>query len=240
MTAPTGLFATLLATGLLGSFGHCIGMCGPLVMMMSLRVAQSSPDGGPVGILPSLLLYHGARIGVYAMLGALVGAVGSLIGLGYDLGTVAAAVSLALGVSVILFGATYLGWFGLPVFLKTGACVTGTMTRLLDPNIRGGVALLGALNGLLPCGLVYSALLVAVSSGSVGSSALGMLLFGLGTIPTLLFLGLGFGALSVKVRQKLVRLAGVLMLIAGLQLVLRSGAALGIVPAAHIGGLVLW
>ena len=67
-----------------------------------------------------------------------------------------------------------------------------------------------------------------------------MLLFGLGTIPTLLFLGLGFGALSVEIRQKLVRVAGVFMLITGVQLVLRSGAALGIVPAAHIGGLVLW
>jgi hypothetical protein len=103
-----------------------------------------------------------------------------------------------------------------------------------------GVVALGALNGLLPCGLVYSALLLAASTGEAGRGALGMALFGLGTFPALLTLDLGAGALGVRFRQTMMRLAGGLMLLVGLQLVLRGGAALHFWPHLNWGGFVVW
>jgi sulfite exporter TauE/SafE len=93
---------------------------------------------------------------------------------------------------------------------------------------------------LLPCGLVYSALLVTASSGGALPGALGMLLFGVGTIPALLVIGIGAGALNVRTRQVLAHSAGFLIILIGLQISLRGAAALGILPPLRLGGLVIW
>jgi sulfite exporter TauE/SafE len=102
------------------------------------------------------------------------------------------------------------------------------------------VLALGALNGLLPCGLVYSALLVAASTGSLLMGAAGMAVFGLGTLPALLVMGIGAGALSARVRQAFVRVAGVLIVVVGVQLVLRGLAGWGVLPHLHLGRVMLW
>jgi sulfite exporter TauE/SafE len=67
-----------------------------------------------------------------------------------------------------------------------------------------------------------------------------MAIFGLGTFPALLALDLGAGALSVRFRQRMMKLAGALMLLVGLQLALRGGAALHFWPHLHWGGIALW
>ena len=103
-----------------------------------------------------------------------------------------------------------------------------------------GLVGLGAINGWLPCGLVYSALLVAASSGGATPGALGMFLFGVGTIPALLVVGVGAGALSARIRQTLTRGAGFLIAVVGLQLMLRGMAALSVVPHLRLVDAVLW
>lgn len=235
MTDLTATPITLLVSGLLGSLGHCLGMCGPLNLMVSAKMRENE--------LPparSFILYHAARISVYILLGALVGALGSLLGLSTHLTGIGSAVSLALGLVILILGLGYLGW--LPSLAWEGA--GGWWNKALSSSLRRGggwgVAVLGALNGLLPCGLVYSALLLAASSGQSRSGALGMAAFGLGTFPALMGLDLGAGALSVRFRQSMTRLAGALMLLVGTQLILRGGAALGLWPHLHWKGIVLW
>jgi sulfite exporter TauE/SafE len=203
MGSYLGTFGALLVSGLLGSVGHCLGMCGPLVMMVGVQLKRHER-----AMLPSFLLYHMARVIVYALLGAIIGGIGSLLGLADGLSRLAGVVSLVLGFGVILFGMGYLGW--LP---------------------------LGRLEG---SGLVYSALLVAASTGGPLPGAVGMIVFGLGTIPALLVAGVGAGALSVRARQAMGRVAGILIMVIGLQLGLRGLAALGIVPHLHIRGVVIW
>ncbi len=90
--------------------------------------------------------------------------------------------------------------------------------------------MLGALNGFLPCGLVYEALLVAAASGSPLLGGLGMLLFGAATIPVLVVFGVGAQMLSVGVRQKLVWIGGLFVVLVGVELVLRGLAGLGLLP----------
>jgi sulfite exporter TauE/SafE len=235
MTLDLSVFATLLLSGLVGSLGHCLGMCGPLVIMVGLQLKSSGRSG-----LPYHLLYHAARIGVYALMGALVGAIGSLLGLAGRLNDIAGVASLLLGAGVILFGLGYLGWLPLGRMEGGGAWLTKAMGRALQQGGSAGVVVLGGLNGLLPCGLVYSALLVAASTGGPLSGGGGMVLFGVGTLLPLLLVGMGATAVSVEARQRLTRIAGLLITVVGLQLLLRGLAALGAVPHLHLGRLVLW
>lgn len=237
MNLITRVYGPLLLSGLVGSLGHCMGMCGPLVMMVAAQLrAHKLP------LLPHYFLYHGARVLVYALLGMLAGGLGTLFGLGTHLSGPAGVVSLLLGASVILLGASYLGWLPFGRFEGAGSWLKGAMGWALRRGGPAGVLVLGALNGLLPCGLVYSALLVAATTGGPLRGALGMVLFGSGTLPALLMVGAGAGALtlSTRVRQVMSRIAGVLIIVVGLQLALRGMAGLGVVAHWRLGGLMIW
>jgi sulfite exporter TauE/SafE len=235
LMSSSTIYPILLLSGLLGSLGHCLGMCGPLVLMLGIQLRA---QGG--GAFPKHLLYHLSRVAVYVLLGAVVGGAGSLLGFGGPLGQVAGIVSLLLGVAVVLLGLGYLGWVPFRRAGSTGDWLNRAMGRAL--RLRGvlGVVLLGALNGLLPCGLVYSGLLVSATAGGPAAGALGMLAFGLGTMPALLVVGVGGGALSARLRQILARVAGVFLVLVGAQLILRGLAALAVVPHLHWGGVMFW
>ena len=141
---------------------------------------------------------------------------------------------------MIAFGLNYVGWlrFG----HSTGA--SGTWNRVvgraLDRQGIGSLLALGALNGLLPCGMVYGALSISVSAGNALGGGLAMLLFGLGTVPALLVLGLGARAVPHSVRVTLSRVGFVLVVVVGLQLALRGLATLGLISHLRLGHVMLW
>ena len=114
------------------------------------------------------------------------------------------------------------------------------MSRAVQRGGTSGIVALGALNGLLPCGLVYSALLAAAAGGSAVRGGVAMIVFGAATVPVLIALGLGASRLGARTRGVLTTLAGVLIIVVGIQLMLRGGAALGLAPHLHWGALVLW
>jgi sulfite exporter TauE/SafE len=230
-----GTLSGLFLSGLLGSLGHCLGMCGPLVMMLNAR-------SGVRGIAAVFrhLLYHGSRIAVYAGLGIAVGSVGSLLGVDGQLSHLSGVVSLVLGLGVVLLGLGYLGWLPLGRFEGSSAWVDRAMSRALRRGGWRGVVALGMLNGLLPCGLVYSALLTAAARGQPLAGGAAMVAFGAGTLPALLVVGVGAGALGMGVRRTFSRLAGLLIVLIGCQLILRGMTGLGLLPHARLGGLMLW
>jgi sulfite exporter TauE/SafE len=235
MHTNTGLLSILLLSGFLGSIGHCLGMCGPLVIMLGIQIKNQQ-----LSVWPAHFLYHTSRIIVYAMLGAIVGGIGSLLGIGSQINIVAGIASTILGMVVALFGFGYLGWLSILQLDTPTQWFGRVFSRVLKRGGLSGVIFLGALNGVLPCGLVYSALLLSASGGGVFQGMLGMLFFGIGTFPALIFVGLGAGALSARFRQMLTRFAGVLMVVAGLQLTFRGLAALGIMPHFQVGELIFW
>jgi sulfite exporter TauE/SafE len=210
----------------------------------NLGVAAAEPGVGAVRVaaamLSSTLAYHGARVAVYAALGAVVGAAGSLLGAANGVTTLGAAVSLILGVGVLALGLGYAGL--LPGVARTHGAHLWAKTAswaLRRPGLSGA-GLLGALNGLLPCGLVYSALLVSAGTGNAAGGALSMLVFGIATLPALVVIHTGAGALGPTRRVWLLRAAGVVVALIGIQLCLRSLATLGVVPSVHLGRLMLW
>ena len=186
---PTGVSLGALAlAGLVGSLGHCTGMCGPLVAMLGITARR---DGSRLPVFAHLL-YHASRVAVYGLLGLAAGAAGSFVSLGGGLSTLAGLVSLALGITVVALGVSFLlrtGWAGRALW---GAdALTRAMSRAVRRGGTSGIVALGALNGLLPCGLVYSALLAAAAGGSALRGGAAMLVFGAATMPVLIALGLG-------------------------------------------------
>ena len=175
------MLITALVLGFAGSL-HCLGMCSPLAMTITnLR----KPYFG------NRMVYNGGRILCYGILGALVGAFGSLLSFSGTQTTL----TIVLGGVLILIGLTGLGQFRIPL-------ITGGMHRLslqIKRNFAGflqrktifSMAVLGMLNGLLPCGLTYLALTYCLSLESFTQGFIFMLLFGLGTLPVMLgFTGL--------------------------------------------------
>jgi sulfite exporter TauE/SafE len=209
---PESTFFALFLVGLLGGT-HCIGMCGGIVSALSM---------GDTARFPLHLAYNGGRLVSYAVAGALAGA----------LGGVTLALSGQLPVRIVLYVLANL------MLVALGLYLTG-MTRTLAFTERLGQVLwrhlqpfgrrflpartvaqafpLGLLWGWLPCGLVYSALATALTTGSAVDGAGAMLAFGLGTLPNLLLAGLLVVRLREYAAKPIVRLAsGLLVLSFGL------------------------
>jgi sulfite exporter TauE/SafE len=209
-------YALALATGLLGGFGHCLGMCGPVVAAFSLR-----PGRGPR--LPAHLAYHAGRLTTYGFLGALLGfggsfadAAGRLAGL-QGLATLAAgALMLAMGLGVLFLGR-------LPIERLAG---TGPWRRLARPLLETGSAAslfpLGLLLGFLPCGLSSTILVMAAGTASPARGYLLALAFGLGTVPALLLAGATAEGLGARLRGALFRAGGAAVAAGGVLLLLRG------------------
>ncbi|MEJ2301817.1 MAG: sulfite exporter TauE/SafE family protein [Anaerolineales bacterium] len=230
------MISALFLSGLLGSLGHCLGMCGPLVLMVGAQFGGVAWTRA----LPRYLLYHASRIVVYGLLGSIAGVLGSLVGLGGGLNHITGTISLILGAGIILLGLRYLGWLPLGKLEGSSEVVGRMMNKALRRGGLQGLASLGALNGLLPCGLVYSALLAAAATGAPLKAAVAMVAFGAGTLPALLVLGLGAGMLSIPSRQFMSRVAGLLVMLIGVQLILRGAAGLGWMGHWKPAGLMIF
>lgn len=209
MIDPTFLLAALL-TGVAGA-GHCAGMCGGIAGAL----AHAIPAGQRSFLLT--LGYSTGRLSSYALLGALAGALAALLA-PRDAGMAMLTARLLTGVVMLAIALHLLGatrWMqSLEVF---GAALWRRLAplarRLLPVTTLPRALALGALWGLLPCGLVYGALLYAGTSGSALNGGLVMFVFGIGTLPAVL--GLGIAARWLTRHARMVRLgSGWLMLVA--------------------------
>jgi sulfite exporter TauE/SafE len=207
------------AAFLLGLFGglHCAGMCGPLAL------ALPATRGGRLRFAFGRLAYNTGRILTYTLVGAVVGLVGKTV----VLVGVQRWVSIGLGVG--LLG----GWLMSQRLAPAAAvaALVGRLKRAMSALLRGrsiaALGLLGMLNGLLPCGLVYVAAAGAATTSGPLAGAAFMVAFGLGTLPTMLGISLTGRLVPVALRTKFQRAVPVVVvLVAGL-LILR-GLALGI------------
>jgi hypothetical protein len=105
--------------------------------------------------------------------------------------------------------------------------------RLLPVNSLPRALGLGLLWGLIPCGLVYSMLLVAATSLRAVDGALIMVAFGIGTTPAMLLTGLGAARLAQLMQDRRTRLgAGLLIVMLGILTLLMPISAL-LSPGPH-------
>ena len=209
------LLWTAFLLGLVGSL-HCAVMCGPLVLAVSNVGQRRWPFAA------SRVVYHAGRIATYCAVGILFGAVGKTFALaGFQRW-----LSLAAGV-VILLGLLLSTRFALktPV-ARMVVRLKSTFGRLLQRRTLASQFLLGGLNGLLPCGLVYIAAAGAATTLSPLSGAVHMAAFGAGTLPMMLGISVASGRLRV-VALRFQKLVPVCVMLVAVLLLLR-GMALGI------------
>jgi len=214
----------VLAAFLVGIAGsvHCVGMCGGIVMAVTMRspgVQAVSAGGGALagraaaGQLSFQLAFNLGRIATYGVVGGLVGAAGSLGLLLDTVFPVQLALRVIAGALVILVG-LYVAGQGSSVMKgmeRAGSWLWRAVQRLggglFPPDTPARALLAGSVWGWLPCGLVYSALATALVSGSATRGAAIMLAFGLGTLPTLVATGLLTERLRDAVQRPPVRIA---------------------------------
>ncbi|MDL5048875.1 sulfite exporter TauE/SafE family protein [Oscillatoria amoena NRMC-F 0135] len=168
------MFTAAFILGLTGSL-HCVGMCGPL----ALQVGATQKNH----VLRNRLLYNGGRIVTYTVLGLLVGMLGNLIEMSGWQGW------FSIGVGALVLVVLFFGQIERWLLPRTTAFIStikrGILHHLNRKNTWSSV-LLGVLNGFLPCGLVYAAIVLSLIQNTWMESALVMFVFGLGTVPALL------------------------------------------------------
>lgn len=213
--AAHGSYLAAFLVGLLGGV-HCVGMCGGIVGALSLGLPPEI-RAQPARLLPFLFAYNIGRVASYVAAGALVGGVGWFAA---NLGDVHIAQRILQGLAGAFMVALglYLGgwWYGLTRVEALG----GRLWRYLEPLGRHLMPVtrpvrafqLGLVWGWLPCGLVYSVLIWALSAGGAVQGAFLMGAFGLGTLPNLLLMGTFASQLARATRRRWVRaVAGVLV-----------------------------
>ena len=180
-----------LTLGLLGGFAHCVGMCAPFVLLVSRRYGNSTlvNHGGVFG---AQAWYTAGRITTYTALGALAGALGGAVTMAGTLvgvrrgGLILAGVVLVGWALVALSDLAWLQGSGVARFFRRLG--PASLPPSLKRQVPGHPFGLGLVLGLLPCGMVYSAVVAAVARGSAAEGAVALALFGLGTAPALLAL----------------------------------------------------
>jgi sulfite exporter TauE/SafE len=211
-------------SGLLGGFGHCAAMCGPLVGSLALAAGA----GGARRTLAGQLAYHAGRVTTYGAVGAAMGLTGSFLNVAGRLAGVQQAVAIGAGALMVLLG---LGTAGLsPALKRLEARASGHVVALVRGVLDGGGAgrlyPTGLALGLLPCGLSWTVFLGAAGTGSLPEGLLVALAFGLGTTPALLLVAAAGGALRAHARGALVRAGGVVVALLGVLFLLRGAGVL--------------
>ncbi len=222
------VLSTVFLAGLLGS-GHCFGMCGGIAAGLGAMARGR--------MMVPALQFNLARLGSYALLG-LVSA--TVLGGISDLAPIGRWLRLLTAVMIAMIGLRFLFNFrGLEIIERGGA---GLWKKVMPVALRAGQrqdwigrVALGACWGLLPCGLVYTVLLTAASTGNPAGGAMAMLAFGAGTLPAMLGLTVAAPALATFLEDRTVRrVIGFALLVLALWTVFMMwGASQGSMDHAH-------
>lgn len=208
-------FISIITIAFLGSFGHCIGMCGGIVIAYSsTKVAQ---EWSKTHQSIAHLLYSFGRILTYAILGSIFGYLG---GVATFSNTANGILWLIAGTAMVLTGLSLMGKIKFLTLIEHSVSKSKWYQQnfkvLLGSQTLVSFFLLGMLNGLLPCGFVYFFAITAASTANPFYGALVMIVFGLSTIPALFSLGFFVGLFKQSgFRNTMIKLASISVILYG-------------------------
>jgi len=202
-------FTAIITFALLGSIGHCIGMCGGFIV--TYTTAKIKPDQNRFTQSTYHLFYNLGRVATYTALGALFGYFGSL----WDISPLARAVMFAIaGVMMILMGLSFAGKLKFLSSIEYPITRQPWFKKVFTSQLKSAKPssffTLGLLNGLFPCGLVYTMLVTATTTQSALWGAIVMGIFGLFTIPALFSFAFAVGLFSqTRFRSLMIQFAAI-------------------------------
>jgi sulfite exporter TauE/SafE len=196
-------------------------MCGPIALAIPLKTSSwlARITGG--------LIYNIGRAITYAVMGAIFGLLGrGLVMSGFQqwISVIMGAIMILSVITPSLYKNRFKAEKGLFSFVGK---VKLSLGKLFTQRSYGSLFLIGLLNGLLPCGLVYVAIAAAIATGSSAGGALFMFIFGLGTLPMMLSISLIGNLITLELRKKITRLIPYAIVFIGVLFILR-GLSLGI------------
>jgi uncharacterized protein len=214
------MFYSAFILGLLGSF-HCIGMCGPIAMVLPIHNEKTLPK------LLKIFLYHLGRVLAYGSIGLAFG----FLGKGLFLSGFQQRLSILIGIimiAYILIPASALSKFHVttPLYSFIGKLKSGLGKRLKNKSYAS-LFTIGFFNGFLPCGMVYMALVGAIAMASPQEGFLYMMLYGMGTIPLMTVVIYFKTIFSITFRNKIQKTIPSFVVIIGILFILR-GLGMGI------------
>lgn len=217
-----------LLLGLLGSLGHCVGMCSAVVMLLDRQPSFQNKS--------AWVLAHAGRITTYMFLGLIAGALGQAL---FSFKLPQAILSILFSVFAFYFALAFAGLAPSPEILfsgliqRWGVAMRGQRSASLSASY-----LVGLLWGLLPCGLVLTALLNAMTSTNMIQGALTMFVFGLATLPSLFAVRWLAGQMIARTWSR--SLVSLMMMFFGIQFAMRGLASLGWVGHFMLGSVMFW
>lgn len=213
------IYGTAFALGIFSSL-HCIGMCGPIALATPVIRKNFFTE------LLSRLLYNAGRAASYITIGLVAGSIGSI----FYFGGIQQWVSIISGIVILL-------WVLIPKTNPENWKVISELSFIRSIKNKIGILFknksyssiffIGILNGFLPCGMVYMAVIGALTATTFIEGGLYMLFFALGTWPLMFILTSTWQMIDQKFRSKTRKLLPYLVGVIGIMLIVR-GAGLGI------------
>ncbi len=203
-----------ISLGFLGSF-HCIGMCGPIALTIPVKRTSS------LSVFTGSLVYNSGRIITYACMGLLFG----LLGKGFALAGWQNILSITLGITIlVLLFVPNLSILPVKVGLifRLLEKLKSQIRQLFGVHTMRSLVLIGLLNGLLPCGLVYLGIAGSIATGDALKGALFMGAFGLGTFPAMLAITVARDHISIRFRERIRMVVPVFVGMMAVLLILRG------------------
>lgn len=226
MSGNESIYLLMLGTGFFGGFGHCTAMCGPLIATYTLTIQAS-----PLERLKPYLIYHSGRLMSYGLIGGFMGLTGSFVvtvNVFSKLQTIAMALA---GILMILTGLSIFKFITSPVYsFKFFKGLIKAMKGISGLGGIGSLFPLGMINGIIPCGLSYTAFIAGAGIGASEANPVtgflkGMLLlliFGLGTLPSLFLLSQLVSKGASIIRKRFYSIAGIFMILSGAIFIYRA------------------
>lgn len=230
MFKSDSLYLLMFASGFFGGFGHCLGMCGPIVASYCVVMEDKR-------FLPHFLYNYG-RMTTYIFLGGVLGFSGAFLGTIESIQFLQKSVMIIAGVVIIFMGLGLAGWLPFLKILQPAdgggrfsLFFSGWVKSVFSGKLPlGAFYPMGIVLGFIPCGLVYTALITTARAGMEADNEIAgmlqglllMLLFGLGTLPALLLFGRLVNVIGVGIREKLYKLSAVFMICMGVLFLVRA------------------
>jgi len=208
--------AAIMGFAFLGSIGHCLGMCGGFVM--TYTISKMNPTDSKFVQSMYHMLYNFGRVSTYTILGALFGYFGSL----WEINPLTrASLFFITGILMVLMGFSFAGKLkflnSIEVPISNYNWFKKIFTSQMNSGHKSSFFILGMLNGLFPCGLVYTMLVTATATSSALYGALVMFIFGIFTMPALFTFAFVMSLFSgQKFRSLMIKLAGLSVVLFGI------------------------